>query len=441
MREKEFFKRATAWALILLLALPFTAIAQQATNTAAAQNSGQVFRPEELDQMFAPIALYPDALLAQVLTASTYPLQVVSAARFARDNPNLKGQALIDAAKDKDWEPSVKAMLEFPDVLAMMDKELDWTTKLGDAFLAQQRDCMDSVQRLRQKAYAQGNLKTTNEQMVKAEPDTQVIIIEPASPDVVYVPVYDPAIVYGVWWYPAYPPYYFYPTGYAGGAFLAGIAVGFAWGAWGAWGCDWYHHDVNININHYNNFTHNNYVRPEPYRLDSHGRSNRTWEHNPQYRKGAAYRDSSTAQRYGAQQFPASTARTGASDFRGYDRAETRPSTGSLQTREAQGVTRPSTSTGYVKPHVSGQHGVRISTPTAIIGTGGRGEGMPSAREYSRSRGGYNALSGAGNGANERAASYRGQSSSQSARSQGSFGGGGGHGGGGRSGGRGGGRR
>ncbi|MCX5707760.1 MAG: DUF3300 domain-containing protein [Candidatus Omnitrophica bacterium] len=191
----KLFKRITACALVFLLAVPFT----------AAQSSEKVFKQEELEQLLASIALYPDALLAQMLTAATYPLEVVAADRFVKENQGLKGEMLLEAAKDKDWEPSVKAMLEFPDVLAMMDEQLEWTKNLGDAFLAQQSDCMDAVQRLRQKAYAQGNLATTEKQVIRVEPQTQIIIIELASPEIVYVPVYDPAIIYGDWRYPAYP--------------------------------------------------------------------------------------------------------------------------------------------------------------------------------------------------------------------------------------------
>ena len=158
MKKIKRFKHITSCMLVLLLAIPFSAMSQPIEESMAAQTSEKFFKPEELEQMLAPIALYPDALLAQVFTAATYPLEVVEADRFVKENQGLKGEALLEAAKDMDWEPSVKAMLEFPDVLAMMDEQLEWTKKLGDAFLAQQSDCMDAVQRLRQKAYEQGNL-------------------------------------------------------------------------------------------------------------------------------------------------------------------------------------------------------------------------------------------------------------------------------------------
>ena len=180
----------------------------------AAQGSPQaaLFRTEELEQLVSPIALYPDALLAQILMASTYPLEIVSADRWVKANPNLQDQVLEDALQTQPWDPSVKSLAAFPQVLTMMNDQLDWTQKLGNAFLAQQKDVMDAVQLLRAKVQAQGNLQTTPEQKVivkqPAGSQTTVVKIEPASPQVVYVPTYNPTVVYGVWPYPAYPPYY-----------------------------------------------------------------------------------------------------------------------------------------------------------------------------------------------------------------------------------------
>ncbi len=159
--------------------------------------------------MLAPIALYPDSLLAQIFMASTYPLEVVQADRWAKQNKNLTGDALTAALEKQPWDPSVKSLINFPQVLAMMSEKLDWTQKLGDAFLAQEKDVMASVQTLRKKAYDAGNLKTTKEQKVVVEQET--IVIESASPQVVYVPTYNPTVVYGTWAYPAYPPAYYYP--------------------------------------------------------------------------------------------------------------------------------------------------------------------------------------------------------------------------------------
>ena len=168
--------------------------------------------------MLAPIALYPDSLLAQVLMASTYPLEVVMAERWVKEKKGLQGDQPNAELDKQNWDPSVKALVPFPQVLAMMSEKLEWTEKLGDAFLDQQAAVMDTIQKLRQKAQETGNLKSGNEQKVMTEGNT--IVIEPTNPQVIYVPVYDPFIVYGPWWYPAYPPFWCYPYGYA----VAGFA-------------------------------------------------------------------------------------------------------------------------------------------------------------------------------------------------------------------------
>ena len=250
MKAKRVSMRAVISFLILLTTVPPWAFSQD-------QGGAQKFKQEELDQMLAPIALYPDSLLTQILMASTYPLEVVQAERWAKQNKDMKGDALAKALEAQSWDPSVKSLVNFPQVLTMMNEKLDWTQKLGDAFLAQQKDVMNTVQKLRAKAQAAGNLKTTKEQVVKVE--QQIIIIEPASPQVVYVPAYNPTVIYGAWWYPAYPPYYYYPPGYVSApvvAFTAGVAVGAAWGyAWGH--ANWHGGDVNINVNQNININNN----------------------------------------------------------------------------------------------------------------------------------------------------------------------------------------
>jgi hypothetical protein len=352
----------------MILAVPPGLMAQGGNEEMTTGN--QLFRPEEIDQIVAPIALYPDALLAQVMTASTYPLEIVQAARFVEQNKGLDGEKLIAAAKDKDWEPSVKAMLSFPDVLLMMNEQLEWTEKLGNAFLGQQKDVMASVQRLRQKAQESGNLKTTNEQKVVVEKETQVIVIESASPQVVYVPAYNPAVVYGVWAYPAYPPAPVYPPGYVAGAALfsfgVGVAVGAAASGYGAWGCGWGHNEVNINVSRQNNFTKNNYANAQKYQVNPNNK-NQTWQHNPQHRKGAQYPNQATAQKYG-QQRSGSAGRPVASEARGYG-----------------------------------------------AGAGAKSAERPQTSDLSRGGGKTSALSGSGKGGSERASSYRGQESRSSA--------------------------
>ena len=225
MKSKHFLVRVLAWAMILLLVVPPGNFAQQA-------GGPEPFKPEELEQILAPIALHPDPLISQILMASTYPLEVVQAARWVDENKNLKGDALKAEADKQGWDESVKSLTATPSVLAMMSSKLDWTQKLGDAVLAQQADVMDAIQRLRAKADANNKLQSTPQQKVskRSEGSKQVIVIEPTDPQTVYVPYYDPAVVYGAWPYPAYPPYY-WPTPYPGYVAGAAIATGLAFGA------------------------------------------------------------------------------------------------------------------------------------------------------------------------------------------------------------------
>jgi hypothetical protein len=298
------------FAAVLVLLLPLLGQTQDtAAQPPGAGSRTPPFKPEELEQIVAPIALYQDSLLAQIFMASTYPLEVVEAARWSKDNPDVKGDAVADAVKDQTWDPSVKSLCAFPQVLTMMNEKLDWTQKLGDAFLAQQAEVMQAVQRLRNKAMETGNLKSSKEVTVKTEPapppaegapaaaagapapPPQTIIIESPDPEVIYVPTYNPTVVYGAWAYPSYPPYYYYPPGYVAGAafwsFTAGVVVGGA--LWG--NCNWGGNDVDIDINRENNFTRNTNRETN--------RTNNKWEHNSEHRKGVGYRDSGTQQKYG----------------------------------------------------------------------------------------------------------------------------------------------
>ena len=217
---------------------------------------------QQRDSLTAPIALYPDALLAQVLMAATFPQDVQAAAAWSKANSKLQGDDAVKAVASEPWDPSVQSLVAFPQVLATMASKPDWVSQLGNAFLAQPNDVMDSVQHLRKQAQAAGNLKTSSQQKVVVEQST--IQIVPANPQVVYVPTYNPTVVYGTWPYPAYPPVYVPPppgyaiaTGFATGlAFGAGVAV--ANSLWG--GFNWNTHDVNINVNHYNNINVNNQI-------------------------------------------------------------------------------------------------------------------------------------------------------------------------------------
>ncbi len=348
--------KASRWLLMLLVSI-------MATASPAARDSGRLtgnfraadgaattlpavetkpFQPEELEALAAPIALYPDSLVAQILMASTYPLEIVQADRWAQGAKELKGDALTAELNKKEWDPSVKSLVNFPQVLTMMSTQLDWTTKLGDAFIADQKAMLAAVQRLRAKAQATGNLKTTQEQKVIVEPvaetQTQIIKIESPSPEVVYVPTYSPTVVYGTWPYPAYPPPPpYYPPGYVASnmiSFGAGVAVGAAWGhAWG--GCNWGGGEVDIDVNRNTNINQNISASREKYKQNMQQRStNRTgtgtgtgarqtsassFQHDPSHRKGVSYRDNATARDFGgAGSTNASQARQ---DFRG--RAET----------------------------------------------------------------------------------------------------------------------
>lgn len=292
---------------VTALLLPIILSASRNVATAqTAQPSQPLLKAEELDQLVAPIALYPDTLLSEVLMASTYPLEVVQADRWAKQNANLKGDQLKAAVDKQGWDQSLKSLAATPSVLDMMSTKLDWTQKLGDAVLAQQADVMDAVQRLRAKAEANNQLKTTSQQKVTkaTNQSKQYIVIEPAVPNTVYVPYYNPAVVYGGWPYPAYPPYYFPAPGYIAGAAIAtGIAfgVGYAVGRWasggGYWGGGFNWGNNNININNIGN--------------------NNNWRHNPDHRHGVQYHNDNVRQK-----FANNNARGNAQnriDFRGRD--------------------------------------------------------------------------------------------------------------------------
>jgi hypothetical protein len=375
--------RIFAGLLVLVLAAPCPTAAQQAG--AAAQPAGSagatsaVLTPEQLEQVVAPVALYPDPLLAQVLMASTYPLEIAQAARFVGDHKDLKGDQLDEALKDQNWDDSVKSLVDFPEVLALMDGKLDWTQKLGDAFLAQQKDVLDAVQRLRKRAQAEGSLKSTKEQTVAAEPaeagQPEAITIEPANPEIVYVPSYNPAVVYGTWPYPAYPPYSPYPPGYAFSGALIFFGLGLAVGG-ALWGdCNWGRGDVDVRVEHYRNYSRNvnrsNVATERISRYQPGQAGDRSqWRHSPEHRQGVQYRDQATQQRFSKAANPQA-----------------------VQSREAF--------RGYT------EQGGRSAS-------GGAGQGLGGGREAG-------AFQGMGSGADTRSFSNRGQASRQSMGAGGGF--------------------
>jgi hypothetical protein len=279
---------------------------------------------DQLDSLVAPIALYPDPLLAQTLAACTYPLEIILLEQWLEKNKNLKGKALADAVAKQTWDPSVQSMAGVPDALKRLANNIGWATDLGNAFLAQQQDVMAAVQRMRAKAQSKGALKTSKEQTVETQTvqggGNEVIVIQQPNPEVVYVPSYDPAVVYGPPAYPYYP--YSYP-GYVPGMGLAlgtGIALGAAWA--NNWGnCNW-NNGGDININNNNNFNRNNINNVNRNNINNVKGNGNSWQHNSQHRGGAPYSNRTTANKYGG------TARGGPKNTNrpAGDRASTRPS-------------------------------------------------------------------------------------------------------------------
>ncbi len=305
--SRQRYARFLCGMLLAFLAVAHAGVAQ-------AQGEAPAFKPEEIEALVAPIALYPDDLLSQVLMASTYPLEIVQAARWVKANPNVKGDAAVKAVEGQTWDVSVKSLVAFPQVLEPMNEKLDWTQKLGDAFLADQKSVLDAVQRLRKQADKAGNLQSNEQQKVvveEAAPQQTIIKIEPANPQVIYVPAYNPTVVYGAWLYPAFPPYYWPPPPYyyPGGALVRGFAWGVGVAAAGAifGGCNWGRGDVNINVNRAVNIDKN-------FNRTTVGGGGK-WQHDASHRKGVAYRDNASRERYG-KDVPGRDARN---DFRGRD--------------------------------------------------------------------------------------------------------------------------
>lgn len=304
-----------------LMAALAIACASGLSRLALAQDSGaKPFTPEQLDQILAPIALYPDALLAQTLMAASYPLEVVEAARWSKANPGLKGDAAVAAVKDKSWDVSVKSLVAFPQVLAQLSDHLDWMQKVGDAMIAQQQDVADSIQRLRARAADAGNLQSGKEQTVTTQGTgaDRTIVIAPASPEVIYVPAYNPNTVYGTWPYPAYPPtYYPPPPGYGYGSALLrglmfGIGIAAAGAIFGGWNWGRGNSYVNVNVNRAVNIDRN---------FNVNNINNGRWQHEPIHRKGVAYRDLATRERFN-QTRPGADQRQ---EFRGRVEPQSRP--------------------------------------------------------------------------------------------------------------------
>ena len=402
MKTKKIFIRTLIWLLILLTLSPLWVFAQD-------QPTARKFRQEELDQMLAPIALYPDSLLAQILMAATYPLEVVQAERWAKANRNLRGDQLNDALDQKDWDPSVKALAPFPQVLSMMSERLEWTQRLGDAFLDQQDEVMDTVQRLRVRAQAAGNLRDTEQQRVIVQEGA--IEIEPVQPEVVYVPVYDPTVIYGPWWYPAFPPFFFPPPPglviVRGFGFWTGITVGRAWGySWGRW--DWRNHYVNVNINR--NININRSINITRTNIQT-----TRWQHDASHRKGVSYRNEATRERYGQSVKGAETRR----DFRGFGQ-ETKVLQAPVVTSKGLAETKGQQASVVTRQSPAAAQGLKASgvTPKGPAETKGQQALVPTRQSLDLSKN-KSAFAGVERGSNVRIQSNRGLQSRQSMSSKG----------------------
>jgi hypothetical protein len=406
----------------------YTSSGSQESVSSPQNQAASKIPPDQLDSLVAPIALYPDPLLAQALAASTYPLEIIQLRQWLEKNKTLKDKALADAAAKQPWDPSVQALAALPEVVKRLADDIQWTADLGNAFLAQQSDVMDAVQRMRKKAQDKGSLKSTEQQKVETKviENKSVIVVEQANPQVVYVPSYDPVVVYGPAYYP-YPPIYYPPAGYyaAGMAisFGVGVAMGAFWsGGWG-WGCGWGgNNDITINRN--NNFNRNtnigggnrnnigggnrggnlgNRASTLPAGGGDRGGGGNRWQHNPEHRGGAPYRDRATADRFGG------TARGD-----------------SLANRQASARQQVGRQGGNLASNRGGGTGMGNRAGGGGLGnrSGGGGGDRIGSRNLSRSGGGNRDAFGGGsrgyNGSSARASGSRGASS------MGSRGGGGG---------------
>ena len=385
--------------------------------TATTEAAAPKIPADQLDSLVAPIALYPDPILAQVLVAATYPLEIVQLQQWLEKNPKLKDKALTDAVMKQPWDPSIQAMAAMPDAVKLLADDIQWTTDLGNAFLAQQSDVMDAVQRMRKKAQDKGALKSNEQMKVETQvvEEKTVIVVQSANPEVIYVPSYNPVVVYPPPVYP-YPPIYYPPPppyGYAATAaisFGVGVAVGAAWGHCG-WGCGWGGNDIDIDINN----------------ISGNRGGGNTWQHNPQHRGGAPYANKSTANKYGGTargdslSSRQSNARNQVSRQGGnMPSASNRSSGGSGSRGGSPSVSnRSSGSRGGSSPSVSN----RSSGGSSRDSIGGR-----SASSGSSSRGSSAFGSGGSSGSSARSSSSRGASSMSSSRGGSGRSGGGGRG-------------
>ncbi|HVK53057.1 MAG TPA: DUF3300 domain-containing protein [Pseudoxanthomonas sp.] len=395
-------------------------VAQSTTRPAATPGASSAaasdsFSREQLDQMMAPIALYPDSLLAQVLMASTYPGDVADAVAWSKAHPDAKGETAVKQVANESWDPSVQSLVAFPQLLAVLGQDGAWVQRMGDAFLAQPDDVMASVQRLRKQAEAAGNLKSNEQQKVstQAAGSQQAIVIESSNPEVVYVPSYNPSVVYGSWAYPSYPPYYYPPPAYYyPGAALFSFGVGVAIGG-ALWGdCNWGGGDIDIDVDRYNNFNSNRQIN----------RGDNTWKHNAANRDGVPYRDNASREKFGRQLDGA-----GQRDaYRGRDQARNADRDRARQSMERGGLQPPAASNreareraGQAGREMDRQPGGRQGVGNAQRPTTANNQARQGARDRQppgMTGQGNNAFQGARDPGQSRAASQRGQGSFNSSQ-------------------------
>jgi uncharacterized protein DUF3300 len=340
-------------------------VAQQLAPTEQAPE--QLLSAEQLNTLVAPVALYPDALLSQVLVAATYPLEIVEMGQWLKRNGNLQGPKLVDAARQQKWDPSIQALVVFPEVVKRFNADIRWTIDLGNAFLSQQADVMNAVQRMRAQAMAAGKLKSNAQETVTTERrgDRSVIEIQPANPQVVYVPYYDPAYMWGPPLYGYYPawdyPYVGFGFGFGPGVYIGSFFGGLSWGGWG-WGPSWYHYS--IYQNHYF-FNH--------YGYGGHGyRYGAAWTHDPGHRQRVRYPNSALNQRYGGVSMARGFSRFGGQPYASWQ-YNTAPGANQASSRHfsQSGFASQSAQRSYNSTSAyNGSSGYRAS-PSSIRGYGG----------------------------------------------------------------------
>jgi hypothetical protein len=402
----------------------------------------QLLSPQQLDTLVAPVALYPDRLLGQILVACTYPLEIAEAAQWLQQNPTLQGPQLVDAARGQNWDPSIQALVVFPDVLTRLNSDIRWTTDIGNAFLAQQADVMNAVQRMRAQAQASGKLRSNGQQTVTTEMqgDQSAIDIQPANPEVVYVPAYNPAYIWGPPMYGYYPPWDYadigfgFGYGFGPGIYIGGFFGGLGWGGWG-WGPNWFGHSIFLNGAFFNH-----------YGLGGRGFARGgIWAHDASHRLGVAYSNRALSSRYGAASAASARSSFAGSRYSSAPRANAAQAggwnrfgqAGSAASRGAQGSYRSAPAYGggnayRASPSYGGSYGASRGTPSYRSGPSYGSNGAYRASPSYRGSSGANRAAPSYRSSPSRSGGGSSHASSSSHSSGGSFhsSGGGSHGGG-----------